>query len=411
MTNFAPDGKDPGHTGVSFNHAPPGGSAARFKAQVTEKVMSCHHGRNSLALFYLDINGGVNGFEITHQCNGAIQWQLLDMDPYHQVTGGTLPGAIPLNTWATLTLEYLGSGTFQVCVNGTTCTTFLPGGVYQPAATNTILNIGFGVATWFENEYMTSKFREASLAWSTIGAATSAVITKPAGRTWGNFTAASAANAGTITFDILDGSTSAVLMSNVASGTNLNSLTATSIKLRANLSRASYTDASPLLDWWQVNTCAPTPTPTSTPTATRTPTATPTNTATPTATPTPTSTPTPTPTPTATPVPEVILSAQYPRLVQYAPALGLPAQTLRIAVTGVVTPYLTDLYVTRPDGTLAVWPIVSLSSPFAFGPGESGDGYFGVDQIGGWQAQAIVNGVVSNVVGWATRWLPVHVTR
>jgi hypothetical protein len=49
-----------------------------------------------------------------------------------------------------------------------------------------------------------------------------------------------------------------------------------------------------------------------------------------------------------------------------------------------------DLYVTRPDGTLAVWPIVSLSSPFAFGPGESGDAYFGVDQIGGWQAQAIL---------------------
>ena len=169
------------------------------------------------------------------------------------------------------------------------------------------------------------------------------------------------------------------------------------------------------------NTLTPTPTPSQTPTstATNTPTSTATSTpsrtpkATPTATPTSTATNTPTrtPTPTWTPVPEVILSAQYPRLVQYAPSLGLPAQTLRIAVTGLLTPYLTDLYVTRPDGTVAAWPYVSLTSPFIFGPSESGDGYFGVDQIGVWQAQAIVNGVVSNIVNWETLWLPVHVTR
>ena len=78
--------------------------------------------------------------------------------------------------------------------------------------------------------------------------------------------------------------------------------------------------------------------------------------------------------------------------------LTLPVTSV---VAGGVTPYLTDLYVTRPDGTITAWPIVSLSSPFAFGPGEAGDGYFGVDQIGGWQAQAIVNGVASNVVGCA----------
>jgi len=106
-----------------------------------------------------------------------------------------------------------------------------------------------------------------------------------------------------------------------------------------------------------------------------------------------------------------MLSAQYPRLLQYAPAIGLPAQTLRIAVTGLVTPYLTSLFVTRPDGTVAAWPIVSLINPYGFGPGESGDTYFGVDQIGLWQAQASVNGTASNVVTWETLWLPVHVTR
>lgn len=155
---------------------------------------------------------------------------------------------------------------------------------------------------------------------------------------------------------------------------------------------------------------------TATATATRTPTATATSTSTATRTPTstPSQTPTRTSTPTATwtPAPvKVILSAQYPRLVQYAPAIGLPAQTLRIAVTGLVTPYLTSLFVTRPDGTVAAWPIVAMISPYAFGPAESGDTYFGVDQIGMWQAQASVNGTASNVVSWTTVWLPVHVTR
>jgi len=446
MANFNPDGSDPGHTGVSFNHAPPGGSAAKFKAQVTEQVLSCKRGRASLSVFYVDVNGGVDALEIMHTCSGALEWQLLDMDPYHQVTGGTLPGSVPLNTWNTLTLEYLGGGTFQVCANGTTCATFLPGGAYQPAATNTLLNVGFGVATWFGTEFFTAKFRAASLVWSTVGTVTSAAIAKPAGRTWGNFSAVSAANAGAITFDVLDGATSAVLLSNVASSTNLAALTAPSLKLRANLSRANYLNTSPLLDSWQVNTCAPTPTATATSTATRTatptltatntrtltptppPTNTPTATATRTATPTSTATNTPTPTETKPPTPtrtatvrptvtwtpapvQVILSAQYPRLVQYAPALGLPAQTLRIAVTGLVTPYRTELYVTRPDGTVMAWPWVAVISPFVFGPGESGDRYFGVDQVGTWQAQAIVNGARSNAIGWETRWLPVHVTR
>lgn len=479
MTNFAPEGWD-GHTGVSLNHAPPGGSAAKFKASVTTQINSCKRGRNSIGVFYVDVNGGTDNFEILLPCDGKVQWQLLDMDPYHGVIAGLLPGTIPLNTWVTLTMEYMGAGTFQACANSN-CVVFNPGGAYQPATTNTVLNVGFGVATWFGTEYIRGRFREASLDWSTAGTVTSVAISKPAGRTWGSFSAVLAANAGALTFDVLDGVTNAVLLSNVTPGTNLTALTAASIKLRANLSRGHYLDVSPLLDSWQVNTCAFTPTPTASPTpthtstpsltptatSTNTPTDTPTVTVTPTApntrTPAPTRTPTETPTPTATspkdtrvptetptqpatttptrtptptttatptrtptrtptqtatatatwtPAPvQVILSAQYPRLVHYAPTLGLPAQTLRLAVTGLVTPYLTELYVTRPDGTLMIWPWVSTFSPFPFGPGEAGEIYFGADQLGLWQAQAIVNGVGSNLVGWETRWLPVHVTR
>lgn len=173
-------------------------------------------------------------------------------------------------------------------------------------------------------------------------------------------------------------------------------------------------------------TRTPTNTPTKTPTATNTPTRTPTATATwtatptrtPTATATPTRTPTrtPTATSTATPTPTSVsaavqLSADYPFLVQFAPAVGLPAQTLRVTVSGVLTPYLTVLSVAQPDGAVLTWPLTSLSSPIVFGPGESGDPYFGVTQIGWWQAQAMVNGIASNSVQWETRWFPIHVTR
>jgi len=73
---------------------------------------------------------------------------------------------------------------------------------------------------------------------------------------------------------------------------------------------------------------------------------------------------------------------------------------LQIAVTGLVTPYRAEVYETRPDGAIVVWPWVSLSSPFDFGPTESGDRYFGVEQTGLSQAQVVVNGAVSNGVRW-----------
>ncbi len=97
--------------------------------------------------------------------------------------------------------------------------------------------------------------------------------------------------------------------------------------------------------------------------------------------------------------------------MQYAPVVGLPAQTLRLVVSGVLTPYLTVLSVIQPDGVVLTWPLTSVSSPISFGPNEAGDPYFGVTQTGLWRAQAIVNGIASNLVSWETRWFPVHVTR
>jgi hypothetical protein len=149
---------------------------------------------------------------------------------------------------------------------------------------------------------------------------------------------------------------------------------------------------------------------TATSTATRTPTATSTSTATPSR--TPTSTYTATATPTWTPAPiSVQLSAQYPRLVLYAPSIGLPAQTLQTKVSGLLPPYAPTFYVMAPDGTLLVLPHAASTSSFNFGPSEAGDMHFGVSQVGMWQAQVVVSGTLSNSVSWEVLWLPVHVTR
>jgi hypothetical protein len=107
----------------------------------------------------------------------------------------------------------------------------------------------------------------------------------------------------------------------------------------------------------------------------------------------------------------VQLSAQYPRLVLYAPSIGLPAQTLHTTISGLIPPYAPTFYVTAPDGTLLVLPYTVSTTAFNFGPSETGDMYFGVSQLGTWKAQVVVSGTLSNVVGWEALWLPVHVTR
>ena len=65
----------------------------------------------------------------------------------------------------------------------------------------------------------------------------------------------------------------------------------------------------------------------------------------------------------------------------------------------------------RPDGTVLVFPHTATTGLFDFGPGEADDMYFGVSQLGTWQAQVIVNGIPSNSVAWEVLWSPVHVTR
>jgi hypothetical protein len=98
-------------------------------------------------------------------------------------------------------------------------------------------------------------------------------------------------------------------------------------------------------------------------------------------------------------------------LVLYAPAIDLPAQTLHTTVSGLTPPYAPTFYVTAPDGTLLVLPHTANTTPFSFGPSETGDMYFGVSQVGTWQAQVVVSSTLSNAVAWEVLWLPVHVTR
>jgi hypothetical protein len=179
----------------------------------------------------------------------------------------------------------------------------------------------------------------------------------------------------------------------------------------------------PISASFQVCSPTPTPTPTRTPTPTATPTRTPTPTATPTRTPTPTATPTRTPTPTGTPTPtptetptpvtgSVVLSARYPKLIYYGPHLGQPAQVLDVVVSGGSPPYPAVFWVAPPGQPYQAMPAyTAMSSAFSYGPLESGDLMFGVNEKGTWRAWVEVAGIASNEVSWETNWYPVHVTR
>jgi len=130
--------------------------------------------------------------------------------------------------------------------------------------------------------------------------------------------------------------------------------------------------------------------------------------------PSPTPTLTPTRTPTLTPVPTpsaVTLSARYPRLVYRAPELGLPAQTLDVAVTGGAPPYTVTFILSPPGGGSYQLPYTAFARHFSYGAAESGDGLFGVSAVGTWRARAIVDNVPSNEVSWEVHWYPAHVVR
>ncbi|MBU0510185.1 MAG: hypothetical protein KJ638_00590 [Chloroflexi bacterium] len=167
------------------------------------------------------------------------------------------------------------------------------------------------------------------------------------------------------------------------------------------------------------NTATNTPTPidtaTRTPTPSRTPTRTPTQTPSRTPTKTPTQTPsrTPTRTPTRTPLPLLVdLQQDYSALLFLAPELGQPTQVLRGTVTGGVPPYSVDVRVRRPSNTTTSY-VLSTNDTFVITAANTGDSYFGVDEIGTWSAQAIAidstgQSAISISVTWEVSWYPVH---
>ncbi|HEY9899570.1 MAG TPA: IPT/TIG domain-containing protein [Pantanalinema sp.] len=85
------------------------------------------------------------------------------------------------------------------------------------------------------------------------GTSLTSAFALPASSIWDTLTFNGTVPAGTaLTVDVLDGSTNAVLMSNVSSGTSLNGLAAGSLKLRATMTGGNT--AVPLLTSWSVTT-------------------------------------------------------------------------------------------------------------------------------------------------------------
>jgi len=159
-----------------------------------------------------------------------------------------------------------------------------------------------------------------------------------------------------------------------------------------------------------------TPTPSATPTATHTPT--PTRTATPTLTPTATPTFTPTPTATATPTaqPTLMLTRDYPFLLQCGATIDEPTQVLRGTLTG--NPFngqMIRIAITDPNGSIAnYYTFTDAFGRFTLNASSvGGDACFGSSLVGDWSARAFYDPLTlaSNSVGWRVNWYVVHTTK
>ncbi len=281
------DGEDGPNSIITFGYTPPplGGETTGFITGVSSKIESCGGPSNgtrrlALGIQYATSNANVLGFEISHECGGSISWQLLDVDPLTALRSGSL-SSVADGQWANLSLEYLATGMFRACANGN-CSVFAPSGNWAPV---NLLGGSFNAATWTHGQNLTGRFQNASIKWTTSGSLISVPISRGANQ-WDTFYADFTLD-GLVTFQVLDGATDTVLRSNITDGESLSGITASSIRLKATLTRGAYTAASPVLGYWGVTGQEPTPTPTPTATSTRTPT--------PTATRTPTVTPTPNP--------------------------------------------------------------------------------------------------------------------
>lgn len=92
-------------------------------------------------------------------------------------------------------------------------------------------------------------------AFDETGNTISPVIDLPADTNWDTVNFSTNVPAGTsLTIDVLDGATGNALLSNVTSGRSLSSLTAKSLKLRANFTAASGGTATPKLLSWNIKT-------------------------------------------------------------------------------------------------------------------------------------------------------------
>jgi len=347
------DAEDGPNSIITFGYTPPplGGETTGFITGVSSKIESCGGPSNgtrrlALGIQYVTSNANVLDFEITHECGGSISWALLDVDPLTGLKSGSL-SSVPDGQWAKLSLEYLTTGMFRACANGS-CSVFVPSGNWAPV---TLLGGSFNAATWTHGQNLTGRFQNASIKWTTTGSLISVPISRGVNQ-WDTFYADFTLD-GLVTFQVLDGVTDTVLRSNITDGESLSGITASSIRLKAILTRGAYTAASPVLGYWGVTGQGPTPTPTPTPTATstRTPTATATRTPTATATRTPTATATRTPTPTATRTPTAT-STRTPTPTATATRTPTPTAT----ATRTPTPTATATRTPTPTATATRTP-------------------------------------------------------
>jgi len=113
-------------------------------------------------------------------------------------------------------------------------------------------------------------------------------------------------------------------------------------------------------------------------------------------------------------IPDLTLNRDYAYLPQWAPSVGLPAQTLWGTVTGGAGgPYTLTIKVVSPTGLYSKNYTVRTdgSGSFALTPAKAGDPNFGTQEAGTWRARANYQGIsYSAWVTWDVASFTVHGT-
>jgi hypothetical protein len=196
------------------------------------------------------VTGYFNLYSVVGTSQYDILWFLANSDGHWWLNGSQSSATYAANTWHHIEFDFnWTTHTMKFYVNSSLISSLS----FYDGALNDLTSVELTNATAGSTAYWDEvSFTGGATGYAASGTVTSTAIAPTPLAQWGTlaFTKTTPAST-TLTVDVLDGSTSAVLLTDVASGTDLNAagVTAASIKLRANLSTSDTANTPVLSDW------------------------------------------------------------------------------------------------------------------------------------------------------------------